>query len=147
MTTEYNRYLQKLKERISGLSKGSKQWWRLNRELLERKSRLSSIPPLRDDQKWITDSKEKANIFATVFDSKAKLPSEEVDCPYFGRPDVDLDEYIPLRTRGIFKILSKLDTTKATGPDCIPAVILRQIAKVIAQPFTVVCRRLLAEGC
>ena len=32
---EYQKYLQKLKERISSLKKGSKQWWKLNRELLQ----------------------------------------------------------------------------------------------------------------
>ena len=147
LSIEYQNYVAKLKKKISELSKGSKQWWRLNRELLEKKCKLSSIPPLRKDGQWISESKDKANLFAEMFDSKAQLPCESVDCPFFGRADVDLDEYIVLRTRSTLKILSKLDVTKATGPDRIPAVILRRVAEFIAQPLTVIFRRLLAEGC
>ena len=81
-----------------------------------------------------------------MFDAKAQLPCEVVDCPFFGCTDIDLDERVTLRTRSTLKILAKLDVTKATGPDRIPAVILREIAEFIAQPLTVICRRLLAEG-
>ena len=147
LAAEYQVHLGKLKKKISDLSKGSKQWWSLNRQLLEKRSRLSSIPPLRKDGKWISEAKDKANVFAEMFDAKAQLPCEVVDCPFFGCTDIDLDERVTLRTRSTLKILAKLDVTKATGPDRIPAVILREIAEFIAQPLTVICRRLLAEGC
>jgi len=48
LTEEYQKHLLELKTKIATLKKGSKQWWRLNRELLEKKSKCSSIPPLRD---------------------------------------------------------------------------------------------------
>ena len=70
-----------------------------------------------------------------------------VDCPFFGHPDVSLeDDFIALRTRYTLKIMKKLDEAKATGPDNIPASILRMIAESIALPFTILCRRLLTEG-
>ena len=66
---------------------------------------------------------------------------------FFGHPDVSLeDDFIALRTRYTLKIMKKLDEAKATGPDNIPASILRMIAESIALPFTILCRRLLAEG-
>ena len=49
MTEEYQKHLGSLKEKIASLSKGSKEWWRLNRELLEKKTKCSSIPSLQDD--------------------------------------------------------------------------------------------------
>ena len=45
------------------------------------------------------------------------------------------------------RLLEQLDETKATGPDHIPAAILKRICKQIAAPFTVLCRRLLQEAC
>ena len=83
LSEEYKRHVTTLKEKIANLKKGSKQWWRLNRELLDKKNKLSSIPPLRDGSTWIDDSKSKANLLAQKFDAKAKLPNEEVDCPFF----------------------------------------------------------------
>ena len=64
-----------------------------------------------------------------------------------GRPDFELDDFVALRTRYTKKLLSKFDVNKATGPDLISAEILRKIGDEIAVPFTILCRRLLSEGC
>jgi len=147
LAEEYQRHIAKLKEKISNLTKGSKQWWRLNRELLDKKSKISSIPPLRDGAAWVNDSKSKANLLAQTFDNKAKLPPEEVDCPFFGLPDSEFEDFVALRSRKMQKMLESLDISKATGPDRIPASILRRLAKPLAIPFARVCRRLYAEAC
>ena len=78
-----------MKSKIAELPKGSKRWWKLNRQLLERKHKISSIPPLKDGETWIKDPDAKANLFAKIFDKKAELPPEEIDCPYFGMPDME----------------------------------------------------------
>ena len=147
LTEEYQKHLLELKTKIANLKKGSKQWWRLNRELIEKKSKCSSIPPLRDGTAWVNTSKEKADLFATTFAGKATLPDESVDCPFFGKPDAEFDEFVALRSRYTAKLLRDLDESKATGPDRIPASILKRIWKEIAVPFTKLCRRLLQEAC
>ena len=43
------KYVEQLKKKLAKLPKSSKQWRRINRELLNKKSRLTSIPTLRDD--------------------------------------------------------------------------------------------------
>ena len=78
---------------------------------------------------------------------KAQLPAETVDCPFFGRADIELEEIVVLRSRRALKLLASLDESKATGPDHIPASILKRIAKEICVPFTILCRRLLQEAC
>ena len=147
LTEEYNKHVADLKEQISKLSKGSKKWWSLNRQLLEKKAKISSIPPLKDGEKWLHDAKEKANLFAKTFSEKSSLPDEVIDTPFFGKAENELDEFICLRSRHTLKLLKSLDESKATGPDRIPAKILKKIAPWIAVPFTGVCRRLLSEGC
>ena len=59
LAKEYQEHLKDLKKKISNLKKGSKEWWRLNRELLEKKTNCSSIPPLRNGNEWMEDSKGK----------------------------------------------------------------------------------------
>jgi len=144
---ERAKYVEKLKAKLVSLPRSSKQWWRINRELLHRKAKPSSIPPMRDGSAWILDAKAKADIFATNFASKSRLPPEVVDTPYFGTPAAELDEFIPLRTRTTKNILKKLVDSKATGHDQISATILKRLSGVLAQPFTRICRRLLYEGC
>ena len=70
-----------------------------------------------------------------------------VDCPFFGSICEEFEGFIPLRTRRARTLMKKTDVNKATGPDNIPAVITKDLADVLAFPFTKICRRLLAEGC
>ena len=90
---------------------------------MSRQGKCSSIPPLRDGTKCLNESKDKANLFAQIFDKKAQLPAESVDCPFFGRADIELEEIVVLRSRQTLKLLASLDESRATGPDHIPAFI------------------------
>ena len=141
------KYVEKLKAKLAGLPRCSKQWWRINRELLHRKANVSSIPPLRNGADWISDAKAKADTFAQTFASKNQLIPEVVDTPYCGEPDLELFDFIPLRTRLTKRLFKKLDEKTATGSDKISACILKRLGDVIAAPFTRICRRLLYEGC
>ena len=80
---EKSGYVNQLKQKIPNLPKSSKAWWRLNRELLHRKVKLSSIPTLKEDKAWISDPKDKADAFARTFVCKSNLPDEVVDTPFF----------------------------------------------------------------
>ena len=46
--TEHVKYIDKLKLQIKDLKRSSKLWWRLSRELLEKKSSNTSVPSLRN---------------------------------------------------------------------------------------------------
>jgi len=52
-------YIQKIKMKLQNLRRHSKQWWQINRELLQKKASMSSIPTLRDETGWLTDAKTK----------------------------------------------------------------------------------------
>ena len=144
---ERTKYVEQLKAKIAALPKRSKQWWRLNRELLHRKAAIKAIPPLREGKEWIVEAKAKADAFAKVFESKSQLPPEVIDTPFFSSPEVVREDFVPFRTRDTKKLFKKLDVAKATGPDRISAVILKRLGDLLAMPFTRVCRRLFYEGC
>jgi len=144
---EHQLYVEKLRIKIADLPRGSKQWWRLNRELLLKKAKVSSIPPLKGEDGCLSNAYDKANLFAKTFSDKAALPHEEVDTPFFGINDFDESNFVPLRTRDALKAFKALKEDKATGPDKLSAVILKKLGDLLAVPFTRICRRLLQEGC
>ncbi len=45
---EYRSHRQKLRSKIKNLKRGSKQWWSLNRQLLDKTSKIDSMPPLKN---------------------------------------------------------------------------------------------------
>jgi hypothetical protein len=142
-----NTYIANLKQKLLSLPKGCKKWWAVNRELLHRKAKLTSIPTLKDESGWITEPKLKANAFASTFAAKAALPDEVVDTPYFGVAGEQSLDWIPFRTRACKRFLKLLNKNKATGSDKISAQILKMLAECLALPLTKVVRRLFHEGC
>jgi len=52
-----------------------------------------------------------------------------------------------VRTRWTLRILKQLSVDSATGPDQIPARILKECARELALPITLLVRSMLREGC
>jgi len=102
------KYVEALKIKLASLPRSSKQWWRINRELLNRKATLTSIPPLKDGADWLVDAKAKADVFARTFDSKCKLPPEVIDTPFFGNPEREMLDFVAFRTRDTKKLFKKI---------------------------------------
>ena len=143
----YAKYLDKLKERISKLSKSDKLWWVLNRELLHKRAKTSSIPPLRtEDGQWHLEAKAKADFFAEAFGTKYTLPVALAD-QFVATPDFWQFSFVAIRTRTVLHLLSHIDVNKATGPDGLPGRIIKELAKELAIPITILCRRMLKEAC
>ena len=61
------------------------------------------------------------------------------------KPEIEIFDFIPLRTCLIKRLVRKLDETTATGSDKIAAGILKRKSDVLAFPFIRICRRLLYE--
>ena len=108
LNEERQKYVQRLKEKLMSLPKGSKQWWKINRELLNKKGKVSSIPSLKNEKTWITEAKAKADTFARSFSEKAALPPEVVDVPFFGIPDEEFNSFVSFRTRVCKRLFKKL---------------------------------------
>ena len=86
-----------------------------------------------------------ANALAAAFTSKDVLPSMPED-QFVGPPSTQQDPFVVIRSRIILKLLLELDVCKATGPDGIPARVLRELAKEICVPLAILFRRMLKEG-
>ena len=132
--------------KLASLSRGSKKWWKLNRELLQKKASISSIPPLKyASGQWILESKAKADLFAQTWGAKYQLPAE-IEDRFFAAPTQRLRITSIIRTRTTMSELQKIDVNKATGPDLISGHILQKLWEEIALPLTIICRRILNEA-
>ena len=145
LKTAHKDYICELKLKIAALPRGSKKWWTLNRELLQRKGRISTIPPMRDGDTWLLDAPSKANVLAQTWQAKNVLPPMRED-QYVPAPVHHMHDFVAIRTRTVERELATLNVNKATGPDRIGARILRVLASVLALPLAILCRRLLSEA-
>ena len=144
---EYRFYTQRLKRKISGLPRGSKRWWSLNRQLLHKTTKTTSIPPLKTaDGRWITDPEEKAQLLSDTFAAKSVLPPPPTDPAEYPEPTVKMSGFLVIRARAVKRILKALNVSKATGPDRVPARLLRECSTELAAPLAVLARRMLNEA-
>ena len=146
LTAAFLRHQNELRERILALPKSSKDWWRLNKELLHRRSKPSTIPPLKAGKDWVLDPTQKADLLAQTFKSKSTLPNADPDkpvddCPLHGSPQ--MSGFMVIRSRTVLKILRKLKLDKASGPDGMPVRIFTECCRELAPAIAVLTRFLL----
>ena len=140
------KYRNSVKQKLANLPHGSKRWWRLNKQLLNRQVTPSFAPPIKNGEgAWCKTPVEKANAYACCWAGKNKLPRESYEHAFFYVPPA-LVQVPCLRTRVTRRLLDKLRNDQATGPDDIGAIMLKKLAGVIALPLTLICRRIFSDG-
>ena len=124
---EYDTYIRKIKKKLQGLPSSSKSWWKLVKNLSCATASTSSIPPLQSsDGAWHVEAPPKAELLASTFESKYKLPERELN------EFTDILEasssscgFLPLRRRRCLQLLKALHETSSTGPDELGVIILK----------------------
>lgn len=105
---------------------------------------FNGVAPLKVNGQLTSDPKLKAealnNQFQSVFTRETEFVS---DTPH---PVFDSMTPIFISTPGVRQLLSKLDPTKASGPDNISPRVLKELCDVIADPLARVFRKSLSEG-
>jgi len=111
----------------------SKQWWKVSRQLLNRKSKASTIPSLKDAAgKWILEPVEKANLLAQTFQSKCVLPPHPNTVDEICVHTPMMPEFCLMRTRWALSVIYQLKDGKASGPDGLPVRFFKECAKELA---------------
>ena len=127
------------------LKPSSKLWWKKAKEVMKHEVQVSSIPALKtNDGVWVLYAQGKANLFADTFAGKCKLPqprqnvySECHQCPEIQRSFVFPSE------KQCQDTLANLSDESSTGPDLVPAHILKSCAEQLAKPLQILLLRLL----
>lgn len=130
---EFSAYARQIREKLLTMRRGFKQWWKTSDELFKRRCTTSHVPALRTSSgDWTLTPKAKADAFATIFKSKFVLPNAELNEFNALTPSAPVQRALPAPTLGIvFKIPQTLDKRSGTGPDRLPARILKRCAGVL----------------
>ena len=102
---------------------------------------------LKDGNEVIEDEKKCSevlnNFFASVF--TRELVIEEDNYPAHIRQAVDI-ENLEIRDEAIESKIISLDVTKSTGPDGIPATVLKEFCEFFTPKLATISRRTIDEG-
>ena len=118
-----NHYTKKIKETIFSQRVGSRDFWHIANNVLNRGK--SAIPPFCNGPEVLTFASEKAKLFAELFSKSSNLDDSGHALPAFShRTDITLSNMV-FTLKMVKKAISDLDSSKASSPDGIPVVVLK----------------------
>ena len=146
ITNLKNKYCSKVAEKLLDPSTSPKTYWSILKTLLNNK-KVPVIPPIFHDNKFITDFKQKAEIFNSHFSKQctplinnSKIPSE---CP---RKSNESLSPITFEINDIEKIIKNLDPTKSHGHDMLSIPMLKLYGESIYKPLNLIFKSCLETG-
>ena len=130
-------YANKTKESFTSQKLGSLDFWRIANSVLNKGK--SAIPPLLNGLEVMFSASDKAKLFAENFSLNSNLDDSGVSLPVFpSRTDLKLHN-ISVTPKMVRKVVMNLDLSKASGPDCIPVVVLKncepELSYILAELF------------
>ena len=138
-------YANKTKESITSQKRGSRDFWRIASSVLNKGK--SAIPPLFNCLEVLSSTSDKAKLFAENFSESSNLDDSGISLPIFPfRTNLKLHN-ISVTLKMVKNVITNLDLPKASGPDCIPVVVLKncepELSYIIAELFN----KCLKESC
>ena len=107
----------------------------------------SAIPPLLNEPEVLSSASDKAKLFAENFSKNSNLDDSGISLPVFpSRTNMKLHN-ISVTPKMVEKVIRNLDLPKASSPDCIPVVVLKncepELLYILAELFS----KCLKESC
>ena len=130
-------YANKTKESITSQKLGSLDFWRIANTVLNKDK--SAISPLFNGLEVLSSASDKAKLFAKYFSNNSNLDDSGISLPVFpSRTNLKLHN-ISITPKMVKKVITNLDSSKASGPDCIPVVVLKncepELSYILAELF------------
>ena len=104
------------------------------------------VAPLKEHGKIHTTAADKADILNQQFVSVFTKPTRAHNCPLLTPNHHPAMENIKITNNGVKKLLCNLKVNKASGPDQIPARIMRECASEISPMLTFIFQQSLETG-
>ena len=115
-------YATKTKESTTSQKLSSQDFWQITNSVLNKGK--SAIPPLFNDLEVLSSASDKAKVFAKNLSKNSNLDDLGISLPVFpSRTNLRL--HIFITPKMVKKVIANLDSSKASGPDCIPVVVLK----------------------
>ena len=138
-------YANKRKGSITSQKLGSRNFWRIANSVLNKGK--SAIPPLFNGLEVLSSASDKAKLFPENFSLNSNLDDSGVSLPVFPcRTNLKLHN-ISLTPKMVRKVVMILDLSKASGPDCIPVVVLKNCEPEHSYILAELFNKCLKESC
>ena len=138
-------YANKTKESFTSQKLGSRDFWRIANSVLNKGK--SAIPPLLNGLEVMFSAFDKAKLFAENFSLNSNLDDLGVSLPVFpSRTDLKLHN-ISVTPKMVRKVIMNLDLSKASSPDCIPVVVLKNCEPELSYVLAELFNKCLKEYC
>ena len=138
-------YANKTKESITSQKLGSRDFWRIANSVLNKGK--SAIPPLFNSLELLSSASDKAKLFAENFSKNSNLDDSGISLPVFpSRTNLELHN-ISVTPKMVKKVITNLDLSKASGPDCILVVVLKNCEPELSYILVELFNKCLKESC
>ena len=116
-------YANKTKESITSQKLGSRDFWRIANSVLNKGK--SAILPLFNGPELLPSASDKLKLITKIFCRNSSCHNSVISLPVFpSRSNLKLHN-IFITPEMVKKVIMNLDSKKASGPDCIPVVVLK----------------------
>ena len=124
-------------ESITSKKLGPLNFWQIANNGLNKGK--SAIPPLFNGPEVLPSASDKAKLFAENVSKNSNLDDSGISLPDFlSRTNLKLHN-ISVSPKMVKKVIMNLDLSKASGPDCIPVVVLKncelELSYILAELF------------
>ena len=140
------KYYTKLSSRLADLLTSLKTYWSILKTLLNDK-KIPCIPPLFHENKFVTDFREKAELFNHFFVNQCSLLSNNrvlhTNLPQLTNKCLDS---IHFSSSGIAKIINHLDLNKAHGHDMLSIRMIKLCGNSICKSLSIIFHDFLNKG-
>ena len=107
----------------------------------------SAIPPLFNRPEMLSCASDIAKLFAENFSLNSNLDDSGISLPVFSsRTNLKL-HIISVAPKMVKKVVMNLDLSKASGPDCIPVVVLKNCEPELSYILAELFNKFLKESC
>ncbi|KAJ8706157.1 hypothetical protein PYW07_010934 [Mythimna separata] len=114
-------------QKLSAQPSGSRAFWSLAKSVEANFCRPTLPPLVRPDGALAHTAREKAGLFASLFAHNSRLDTGSATPPTLPHCGTSMPEF-HIRNKEVLRALCRLDVNKASGPDGIPAIVLKACA-------------------
>ena len=105
------------------------------------------IPPLFRGPGVLSSASDKAKVFAKNFSKKSTLDDSGISLPVFPSRTNLKRHNITITSKMVKNVIMNLDSSKASGPDCIPVVVLKNCEPELPHILGELFNMCLKESC
>ena len=139
----------KTKESITSQKLGSRDFWSIANSVLN--GPKSAIPPLLNGPEVLSSASDKAKLFAKNVSKNSNIDKSGISLPVFPcRTNLKLHN-ISITPKMVKTVIMNLDSSKVSGPDCIPVVVLKncepELSYILAELFNMCLKECCFPDC